>query len=78
MPGMVGQDDRYGGSACSGIYNIMANQYDKAMDWVEKGYELHDQNMPYIANSIYNLDPLHDNPRFIAIVEKMNLPLPED
>ena len=21
MPGMVGQDDRYGGSACSGIYN---------------------------------------------------------
>jgi tetratricopeptide (TPR) repeat protein len=57
---------------------VMANQYDKAMDWVEKGYELHDQNMPYIATSIYNLDPLHDNPRFIAIVEKMNLPLPNN
>jgi tetratricopeptide (TPR) repeat protein len=55
---------------------IMANQYDKAMDWVEKGFELHDQNMPYIATGVYNLDPLYKNPRFIDIVEKMNLPLP--
>jgi len=57
---------------------VMVDQPDKAMDWVEKGYELHDQNMPYIATSIYNLDPLFDNPRFIKILQKMNLPLPED
>ena len=57
---------------------VMANQYDKAMDWVEKGFELHDQNMPYIATGAYNLDPLHNNPRFIEILQKMNLPLPED
>ncbi len=24
MPGMVGQDDRYGGSACSGIYSCFS------------------------------------------------------
>jgi len=57
---------------------VMANQYDKAMDWVEKGFELHDQNMPYIATGIYNLDPLHNNPRFIEILQKMNLPFPVD
>jgi tetratricopeptide (TPR) repeat protein len=57
---------------------IYANMPDKAMDWLEKGFELRDPNMPYIATSIYNLDPLHDNPRFIEILQKMNLPLPED
>ena len=57
---------------------IYANMPDKAMDWLEKGFELRDPNMPYIATPIYNLDPLHDNPRFIDIVEKMNLPLPKD
>ena len=57
---------------------VMANQYDKAMDWVEKGFELHDQNMPYIPTGAYNLDPLHNNPRFIEILQKMNLPLPKD
>jgi adenylate cyclase len=56
---------------------IYANQPDKAMDWLEKGYEMHDPNMPYIATHGYNLDPLFSNPRFIAIVKKMNLPLPK-
>jgi len=55
---------------------VMANQYDKAMDWVEKGFELHDPNMPYIATGMYNLDPLFDNPRFVDILAKMNLPSP--
>ena len=57
---------------------VMANQYDKAMDWVEKGFELHDPNMPYIATRIYLCDPLFNNPRFIDIIEKMNLPMPKD
>jgi len=57
---------------------VMANQYDKAMDWVEKGFELHDGNMPYIATGMYNLDPLFNNPRFIDIAEKMNLPMKKD
>ena len=54
---------------------IMAEQPEKAMDWIEKGYEMHDPQMTYIATGIYNLKPLFDNPRFIAICEKMNLPV---
>jgi len=55
---------------------MRVNQPDKAMEWIEKGYELHDQGIAYIT--VYNFDPLFDNPRFIAIVEKMNLPMPEN
>jgi TolB-like protein len=56
---------------------IMANQPDKAMNWLEKGFELHDPTMTYIATKMFNLDPLFSNPRFIDIVKKMNLPLPK-
>jgi len=57
---------------------IMANQPDKAMDWIEKGFEMHDPQMTYIATRCYNLDPLFNNPRFIEIVRKMNLPPPNN
>jgi tetratricopeptide (TPR) repeat protein len=58
-------------------YNML-NQYEKAMDWIETGFEIHDPNMPYIAVGIANFNELYDNPRFIAIMEKMNLPLKEN
>jgi class 3 adenylate cyclase/TolB-like protein len=51
--------------------------YEKTMKWIEKGYEMRDQNMPYIMAGPYAFHALYDNPRFIAIVEKMNLPLPK-
>jgi tetratricopeptide (TPR) repeat protein len=54
---------------------IYGNQEEKAMDWLEKGFELHDPVMTYIAVT-ETFAPLFDNPRFIDIVEKMNLPLP--
>ena len=54
------------------------NKYEKTMDWIEKGFDLHDQNMPYLTTGIYTLYSLYDNPRFIDIVEKMNLPLPNN
>ena len=53
------------------------NHYEKAMDWIEKGFELRDQNMPYLATGVYGFDSLYHNPRFIDISEKMNLPLPK-
>jgi tetratricopeptide (TPR) repeat protein len=56
------------------IIYVKTNQLDKAMDLLEKGFEIHDPQMIYIT--VYQLDPLFDNPRFIDIVEKMNLPLP--
>ena len=57
---------------------IIANKPDKAMDCIEKGFEIHDPGMIYIATKMLNLDPLFKNPRFIAICEKMNLPLPKN
>jgi TolB-like protein len=56
---------------------IIANQPDKAMDWIEKGFELHDPQMTYITSTGRYFDQLFGNPRFIAICEKMNLPLPK-
>ena len=53
------------------------NKQDKAMDLIEKGYEIRDPNMPYIGTKVSPYDSLYDNPRFIDIIEKMNLPLPE-
>ena len=57
---------------------IKANNVDKALDWLEKGYEIHGPDMPYIATGIYPYAPLYGNPRFNAILEKMNLPSPGD
>ena len=54
---------------------LIGQQPDKAMDWLEKGFELHDPTMTYITTT-QTFAPLFDNPRFIDIVEKMNLPLP--
>ncbi len=40
MPGRVGQDDRYGGSACSGIYIIFISTYamSAVMMWMLLSY----------------------------------------
>ncbi len=57
---------------------MMADQADKAMEWIEKGFEVRDPVMPYIATHGFLCEPLYDNPRFIEILQKMNLPLPVD
>jgi serine/threonine protein kinase len=56
---------------------IIANQPDKAMDWIEKGFELHDPQMTYITATGQYFNQLFGDPRFIAICQKMNLPLPK-
>jgi TolB-like protein len=58
------------------ISYIKWNQFEKVLDWLEKGYEMHDPQMIYITTHMYHFEPLFDNPRFLDIVEKMNLPLP--
>jgi tetratricopeptide (TPR) repeat protein len=55
---------------------IIADLPDKAMDWIEKAFEVHDPQITYITASGHFLEPLFENPRFIAICEKANLPLP--
>ena len=57
---------------------IIANQSDKAMDWIEKGFDSHDPLMSYITQTAHILEPLFGNPRFIAICEKMNLQISQN
>jgi len=46
---------------------------DKALVWLERAYEEHDANMPYIsADPIF--DDLRNYPRFQDLLKKMNLP----
>ena len=49
---------------------------DKALYWLEKAYIRKDPANPYIG-VIPNLRPYHDEPRYIEIVQRMNLPLGE-
>ncbi|MBA7514277.1 hypothetical protein ES705_06302 [subsurface metagenome] len=55
----------------------LINQDDKAMKWIEKGFEMHHPIMPYVFTRIWNFSRLYENPRFIDIARKMNLPLPK-
>jgi tetratricopeptide (TPR) repeat protein len=52
-----------------------AGEYDLAIDWLEKAYEEHDPNLPYIGSPEY--DPLRSDPRFQELLRKMNLPVDE-
>jgi tetratricopeptide (TPR) repeat protein len=56
---------------------LWVNEPEKAVEWFEKGYEIRDQTMPYIGTKMFCLEPLFNNPRFIEILKKMNLPLPK-
>lgn len=55
---------------------MMVDNPDKAMEWIEKGLEVRDPVMPYLGTKGFLCETLFDNPRFIAILEKMKLPLP--
>jgi tetratricopeptide (TPR) repeat protein len=57
-------------------YNFV-HAYEKALDWLEIGYEIHDPNMPYVATGFSQNESLYTYPRFMEIMEKMNLPVPE-
>ena len=70
-------DQGFMGPIDMAVFYIRGNQQDKAMDCLEKGYENRDPNMSYLATKSYTLDSLYNNPRFIALLEKLNLPLPD-
>ena len=46
---------------------------DQALTWLERAYEDHDQWMVFI-NSYPGLDPLRSEPRFQALLRRMNFP----
>jgi hypothetical protein len=50
----------------------MAQEYDEALEWLERAFETRDPNMPYIALPVF--DPLRSDPRFQDLLRRMNLP----
>jgi len=49
-----------------------ANNVEKALEWLDKSYDAHDPNMPYIAcDPIF--DPIEDHPRFQELLTQMGL-----
>ena len=55
----------------------MINQDNKAIDWIEKGAEVHEPGIMFSCST--NLfSRLYNNPRFIALMKKMNLPMPKN
>jgi TolB-like protein/predicted Ser/Thr protein kinase len=53
------------------IYHV-AGEYELAIDWYEKCYEIHAISLPAISGI---RDPLRSYPRFQDLLRKMNLPL---
>lgn len=54
-------------------YTKLGN-HDKAMESLEQEYEDKDTNLPYISTKYNYCDQYKDNPRYIEILKKMNLP----
>jgi tetratricopeptide (TPR) repeat protein len=52
---------------------IFAGNNDRALEWLERSFEAHDPNLPYVGFPVY--DGLRDDPRFKDILRRMNLPM---
>src|SRR5215469_6500947 len=52
---------------------LSLGQKDQAITWLERAYDEHDQGMVYIA-AYPGLDRLHSEPRFQALLRRMNFP----
>ena len=68
-------NERYVDFDILGFRYLEIDNYEKALDYYEKAYEIHHPNMPYIGGLVLNYDKLKDNPRYLELLKKMNLPL---
>ncbi|MCX6254465.1 MAG: hypothetical protein NTV31_08325 [Bacteroidia bacterium] len=53
------------------LYACAGNK-KRALDMLESAYEVHDPNMPYLLNPVFDI--LRNEPRFRDLTRKMNLP----
>ena len=57
------------------IRYLITGNYDKAMDYYEKAYEGKFWMLAYVSLAVIDHPELKENPRYIALLKKMNLPL---
>jgi hypothetical protein len=50
-----------------------AGDNDRAVDWLQKAYDNHDSELPYINSPPW--DRLRDDPRYQALLRRIGLPL---
>jgi serine/threonine protein kinase/tetratricopeptide (TPR) repeat protein len=53
-------------------FYTMAGEKDKALDWLQRGLEIHDPALPYLG--LHCFDDIRPDPRFQELLRKMNLP----
>ncbi len=54
------------------IFHVLAQEYDEALEWLERAFEVHDPNLPYLGMPVF--DPVRSDPRFENLLRRMNLP----
>nr|MDA3823606.1 hypothetical protein [Bacteroidales bacterium] len=57
--------------------NSAQAHYVKAIDCLEKDFEMRDMSMTYISTNVYLYDQLKDNPRYKELLRKINLSFDE-
>ena len=69
-------DQQFVQPAWVAVLYIRAGLSDEAMKWLERGFQMHDQDLPYMF--IYDdFEQLQNDRRFQGIIKKMNLPYVE-
>jgi tetratricopeptide (TPR) repeat protein len=63
---LTGQANRY----------LIIGNYDKAMDYYEKAYDKRFGLLSYVSLAVNDYPELKYNPRYLALLKKMNLPFP--
>jgi TolB-like protein len=55
------------------MFYYRAGNAEKAIEWIQRGYEHHDGDIPYFAGTRI-METIRDAPRILAILEKVGLP----
>ncbi len=76
---MFKMNEKYGDSCYMGDVvkeerYLKLKDYDKVIDIFEKRYEMRTINAAYMATNMHYYNVLKDKPRYIELLEKMNLP----
>jgi tetratricopeptide (TPR) repeat protein len=78
---MFKMNEKYGDEGCLMTESLKAQRsiylknYDKAMEHLEKAFEMRTLSMTYMETNLWHYDQLKDNPRYIKLLKKMKLPL---
>lgn len=54
---------------------LRIKNYEKALEYMHKAYDMHDPNLAYASTIRYDSDILKDYPRYIELMKKMRLPV---